>query len=145
MNTLNDLKNLLLKIIFSVPQKVRVFLPSGLILLVVIFAFINPSIVFWRQTIGYNLLGFFYFTTMFSILNIVDIQKSTMKRKILKYVLNILFLPFFFLVHRIYTVQTGFLGIVGEYSFIEGISPFIMISFIFLLIIFLLNNKSIKK
>jgi hypothetical protein len=145
MKTLNDLKELILSIFYSIELKYRLHIPFLIFLITFIYMIINPSLSFWRQTIGYDLLGLFYFVLIFSIINLVEIRKNELKRKVLFLIENCSFVVFYFLVHRMFTLETGLLSLRGSYSYSEGFFPLLKISVIFLVITFVLNRKKLPE
>ena len=76
MNTINDLKTLLLKLFYSISFKYRIHMPFLITVLTIVYLFKNPNVKILRQTLGYNLLGLTYFVMVFSIFNLIFLKKS---------------------------------------------------------------------
>ena len=156
METLNDIKALIKNLFYSIPFKLRIHIPFLISFSIILFAFAKPSIRWWRETVGYNLLGMTYFITTFSIINIIELKKTDLrtkdinlfskglKTKVLFFIENAFFVLFFLFNYRMYTARTGLFGTRGTFSYSEGVYPFLKIVIIFLIIIFIINRKKIK-
>ena len=156
METLNDIKALIKNLFYSIPFKLRIHIPFLISFSIILFAFAKPSIRWWRETVGYNLLGMTYFITIFSIINIIELKKTDLatkninlfskgiKTKVLFFIENSFFVLFFLFNYRMYTARTGLFETRGTFSYAEGVFPFLKIAIIFLLIIFIINRKKIK-
>jgi len=132
METLNNLKKLIYDIFYSINSKYRIHIPFVISISTIIFSFFVDSFKFWRQTIGYNLVGLLFFVTTFSIINIFELKKQKQfPRKILKYIENGFFIIFFLFVHLLFTARTGLFQTKGSYNLSEGFIPFIKITLFF--------------
>lgn len=146
MNTINDLKTLLLKLFYSISFKYRIHIPFLITVLTIVYLFKNPNVKILRQTLGYNLLGLTYFVMVFSIFNLIYLKKSEIKGKIFYKIENLMFIFLCVITHIVYTKFTGYgiFGGKGHYNLIDGIYPFIKISIGFFIILYFMNRKKIN-
>lgn len=144
MNTINDLKTLLLKLYQSINFKYRIHLPFLISIVTIGYLFMNPNVRFLRQTLGYNLLGLSYFVMVFSIFNLIYLKGEIIKGKILYKIENLMFILLFLITHLIYTKSTGIFGTKGHYNLLDGIYPFLKISICFLVLTYIINRKKIN-
>ena len=146
MNTINDLKTLLLKLFYSISFKYRIHMPFLITVLTIVYLFKNPNVKILRQTLGYNLLGLTYFVMVFSIFNLIFLKKSEIKGKIFYKIENLMFIFLCVITHIIYTKFTGYgmFGGDGHYNLIDGIYPFFKISIGFFIILYFMNRKKIN-
>jgi hypothetical protein len=157
MKTINDIKSLIINLFRSIPFKFRIHIPFLISISIIGYGFLVPSLRFWRETVGYNLLGMTYFVSIFSIINIMELKKidlvsknikifsKVIKTKVIFYLENSFFVLLYLFTVRIYTARTGLFGKRGTYDLSEGVYPFLKILIIFLVIIFIINRKKLNQ
>ena len=150
MKKLKDFIELISTVYNSVSLKHRVYIPFLISVIVLVLIMVIPNVKFWRQTVGYNLLGLSYFITIFSLINLRQIKDAIIPRKKLALGINLFFILFFFFVRHMFTMKTGIgrTGILqskGSIDYYGGFFPFLKISLGYLIFIFLLNRKDVAE
>ena len=149
MNTINDLKTLLLKLFYSISFKYRIHIPFLISIITIVYIYIigqNKDIDYreriYRQTFGYDLLGLTYFVIIFSILNLIFLKGKEIKWKIFYTIENLMFFLLFFITIIMYGFREEKVNI--PYNLTDGIYPFFKISIVFFIILYFINRKKIN-
>lgn len=145
MKQLNDLKELVTSIFYSIQLNYRIHIPFSISLISILYVFMNPKAIFWRGTMGDNLLGLFYFVLIYSIINLIEIRKIELKRKILINIENYFFIIFSLIVYRILTMEVNIFGSSRTINYLGGLYPLLKISLIFLITTYVINRKKITE